>query len=240
MAERRMVSQKIIDSDVFLEMSLTAQCLYFHFCIRADDDGFINNPRRIQRTIGSNDDDFKLLLAKGFLIPFDSGVCVVKHWLIHNTIRKDRYSPTQHIVEKSKLIISENKTYDFSGNQLATSWQPDDIPVGNPDKYSIDKSRIGKDSIDNNKTKKYDDFFEEVWKLLPSHKNDRKPKVSAKRKRELYAIGYERISIACSEYLKVQDDKYLHRRDNFFNDIIGNYLELDNSEEKQDEMDGWQ
>ena len=90
MAERRMFSKLIIDSDMFLDMPLSTQALYFHLSMRADDDGFVNNPKKIQRMIGCNDDDLKVLITKKFIIPFESGICVIKHWKIHNYIRNDR------------------------------------------------------------------------------------------------------------------------------------------------------
>jgi len=111
MAERRMFAKTIIDSDAFLDMPLSAQALYFHLSMRADDDGFINNPRKIQRTIGCGNDDLKLLFAKNFVIPFESGIVVIKHWKIHNYIQKDRYKPTMYQEEKSKLDFKVNKAY---------------------------------------------------------------------------------------------------------------------------------
>ena len=108
MAEKRMFTQKIIDSDAFLEMPLSAQALYFHLNMRADDDGFINNPKRIQRTIGSTEDDLKLLIVKRFVICFESGVIVIKHWRMHNTLRKDRYNPTQYSIGKNSIDIDKN------------------------------------------------------------------------------------------------------------------------------------
>ena len=111
MAERRMFAKTIIDSDAFLDMPLTSQALYFHLSMRADDDGFINNPKKIQRMIGASDDDLKLLLAKRFIIAFESGVVVIKHWKIHNYIQKDRYRPTIYQEEKSLLSEKENKVY---------------------------------------------------------------------------------------------------------------------------------
>ena len=92
MANKRMFNVSVLDSDAFLDMPLSAQALYFHLNLRADDDGFIGNPKRIQRLVGASEDDLKLLIAKGFLIVFENGVVVVKHWRMHNTIRKDRYS----------------------------------------------------------------------------------------------------------------------------------------------------
>lgn len=111
MAERRMFSKTVIDSDAFIEMPLSAQALYFHLAMRADDDGFVNNPNRIRNDIGASADDFKLLVAKRFLLSFDSGVIVIKHWKIHNYIRQDRYKPTSYIKERSTLVLSENGAY---------------------------------------------------------------------------------------------------------------------------------
>lgn len=114
MANRRMFSLDIIDSDKFLDMPQTAQVLYFHLGMRADDDGFIGNPKRIQRMIGSSDDDFKLLMAKGFIIPFENGVCVIRHWKIHNYIRSDRYKKTIYRSEMDMLLTLENGEYVFA------------------------------------------------------------------------------------------------------------------------------
>lgn len=111
MAERRMFAKTIIDSDAFLDMPLSTQALYFHLAMRADDDGFINNPKKIQRTIAALDDDLKLLIAKNFIIPFDTGVVVIKHWRIHNYIQKDRYKETAYQEEMSMLGIKENNAY---------------------------------------------------------------------------------------------------------------------------------
>lgn len=111
MAEKRMFTQKIIDSDAFLDMPLSTQALYFHLNMRADDDGFVNNPKKLQRYIGAGDDDLKLLLAKRFVIGFASGVIVIKHWRMHNTLRKDRYSPTQYQEELALLDVKDNRAY---------------------------------------------------------------------------------------------------------------------------------
>lgn len=111
MAERRMFAKTIIDSDAFLDMPLSAQALYFHLSMRADDDGFVNNPKKIQRMIGASDDDCKLLVLKRFILTFESGVIVIKHWKIHNYIQKDRYKETVYLEEKSKLALTKNKAY---------------------------------------------------------------------------------------------------------------------------------
>lgn len=149
MAEKRMFTQKIIDSDAFLDMPLSTQALYFHLNMRADDDGFVNNPKRIQRTIGASEDDLKLLIAKRFVIGFESGVIVIKHWRMHNTLRKDRYCPTQYQEELNTLQIKNNNSYTEKplSNQLATTWQPNGNQLAT--QYSIDKNSIDKKSIDN-------------------------------------------------------------------------------------------
>lgn len=126
MASRRMFSMQIIDSDAFLDMPLSTQALYFHLSMRADDDGFINNPRKIQRTVGASDDDLKLLIAKKFIIPFDSGIVVIKHWRVHNLIQKDRYKPTVYTEEKKSLNLKDNNVYTLDtvciqdGNNMST------------------------------------------------------------------------------------------------------------------------
>ena len=111
MAERRMFAKTIIDSDMFLDMPLSTQALYFHLSMRADDDGFINNPKKIQRMVGASDDDLKILVAKRFILPFESGVVVIKHWRMHNYIRNDRYKETVYQEEKSRLLLKENGSY---------------------------------------------------------------------------------------------------------------------------------
>ena len=159
MAERRCFTMKIIDSDAFLDMPLSSQALYFHLNMRADDDGFVNNPRKIQRMLGCSDDDLKLLLAKRFLIGFDSGVIVIKHWKMHNTLRKDRYNPTQYQDEYKALMTKENNSYteNLTGNQVATSWQPSGnqlVPQYNLSKDKLSKDKVNKD-ISNSKNQRH-------------------------------------------------------------------------------------
>ncbi len=113
MAKRRMFSMDIIDTDRFLEMPMTSQLLYFHLAMRADDDGFVSSPKRILRLIGVAEDDFRMLLAKDFIIPFDSGICVIKHWKIHNYIQSDRYHATMYTEEKRQLIEDDSKVYSL-------------------------------------------------------------------------------------------------------------------------------
>ena len=141
MAERRMFAKTIIDSDMFLDMPLSTQALYFHLSMRADDDGFINNPRKIQRMVGASDDDLRVLVMKRFIIPFDSGVVVIKHWKIHNYIRNDRYKETVYQEEKAQLLLKENGSY----TELETDGIPDGIPHCNQNGYQMETQvRLGK------------------------------------------------------------------------------------------------
>lgn len=116
MARKRMFNIQIVDSDAFLDMPLSTQALYFHLNMRADDDGFVGNPKRIQRLIGASEDDLKLLIAKRFLLVFEDGVIVIKHWRMHNTIQRDRYTRTAYIEELNQLKLKPNKAYSLNQN----------------------------------------------------------------------------------------------------------------------------
>lgn len=123
MAKKRMFSTQIVDSDAFIDMPVSSQLLYFHLVMRADDEGFVGNPKKIMRMVNVSDDDFKILVAKRFILSFQSGVVVIKHWLIHNAIRMDRFSETAYQDEKKLIMVKENKGYteiENSGNQMAT------------------------------------------------------------------------------------------------------------------------
>lgn len=111
MAERRMFAKTIIDSDEFLDMPLSTQALYFHLSMRADDEGFINNPKKIMRMVGASQNELEILISKRYLLGFESGVIVIKHWKIHNYIQKDRFKPTLYKEEKDLIGTKENKSY---------------------------------------------------------------------------------------------------------------------------------
>ena len=140
MAERRMFAKTIVDSDMFIDMPMSARLLYYDLAMRADDDGFVNSPKKIMRFVGASMDDMNVLIAKQFIIPFESGVVVIKHWKIHNYIQKDRYKATSYQAEKESLTL-KNGTY-----------YTDDLPdVSNldteciQDVYSLDtQDRLGK------------------------------------------------------------------------------------------------
>jgi len=142
MANRRMFSLRVVDTDEFLEMPQTSQLLYFHLAMRADDDGFVSNPKKIMKICGNGSDDLKVLITKRFIIPFKSGVCVIRHWRIHNLIRQDRYTETEYIAEKQTLLLNngkyENKNVIPDGNQMAPQ-------------VRLGKVRLGKDNISTNK-----------------------------------------------------------------------------------------
>jgi len=106
-----MFSLKIVDTDAFVDMPPTSQLLYFHLAMRADDDGFISNPKQIVRATGCSEADYKALIEKRFVLTFSSGICVIKHWLIHNYIQKDRYMPTKYTDEKNLIKTKENGAY---------------------------------------------------------------------------------------------------------------------------------
>ncbi len=152
MADKRMFSLKIVDSDLFLDMPLSSQCLYFHLSMRADDDGFVNNPKKIIKIIGANEDDLKILIAKGFVIVFEQGIIVITHWKINNFIRKDRYKPTLYENEVQSLSQTKNGMYIKEVgchlvDQRLTSGQPS-IDKGRLDKVSIDKVSIDKGRVE--------------------------------------------------------------------------------------------
>lgn len=151
MARKRMFDLEVVDTDLFLEMPQSTQNLYFHLGMRADDDGFVSNPKKIIRTIGANEDDLKILFSKQFIIPFESGVVVIRHWKLNNFLRKDRHTNTIYLDEKKLLTEDENGVYNLNiedgqlvVNQMTTAGQPS-IEENSIEKYSIEES-----SIDNN------------------------------------------------------------------------------------------
>ena len=138
----------IVDTDAFLDMPVSSQALYFHLAMRADDDGFVGNPRKIMKICGAGEDDYRILALKRFLIPFDKGICVIKHWKIHNYLRKDTHKETKYTEEKATLIEKENGAYTESVNVPSTFRQRSVTQI-REDKDSIDKVRLDKVRIVN-------------------------------------------------------------------------------------------
>jgi len=172
MAEKRMFSKQIIDSDAFLSMPLSTQALYFHFSMRADDDGFVDKPKSIMRLIGSNEGDIKPLIEKRYILCFNSGVIVIKHWKIHNYIQKDRYKKTNYVEELSQLDVKSNKSYTEKASEKQDKIMPCIHSVSKVDtQIRLDKIRLDKiredilsEKSDKNVVK---NRFDEFWKSYP-------------------------------------------------------------------------
>ena len=243
MAEKRMFSKQIVDSDAFLEMPLSTQALYFHLSMRADDDGFLNNAKKVMKIIGANQNDYDLLVAKSFVIQYPDGICVIKHWRINNYLRKDRYTETIYQEEKSHLTVQPNGRYSFR-NAVESS---DVLPVGIPlvdrsdTQNRIEKNREEKNSIYSaeklHDEQSLDDFFESIWKLYPIKKG--KGQVSTSRKKALQKIGYDQIGRCVDRFLKDMSDsgrdrKYWMHGSTFFNSGYVDYLDENWGQESED------
>ena len=179
MAEKRMFSKRVIDSDAFLDMPLTTQALYFHLNMRADDDGFVNNPKKIMRMIGAGTDDLNVLLAKRFVLGFESGVIVIKHWRMHNYIQNDRYKETAYLEEKSHLILKVNKAYSFMDTECIQDVSSLESQI------RLAKNRIDKNSIDKNRIDKR--FTPPTLEEVQAYCDERKNNVDAERFVDYYA-----------------------------------------------------
>ena len=188
MKDHRMFSLYVIDSDAFLDMPLSAQAVYFHLCMRADDDGFVNNPKKIQRMIGASDDDLKLLMAKQFVIPFDTGVIVIRHWRVHNTIRKDMYKPTLCQQESEQIETDSTKTYQLRNVYVTDSLRErnGNVPL-REDKISKDnippKGGVGENEISQSSLS--EPVKEKMIEFLEYRKEIKKPYKSTKSIRSL-------------------------------------------------------
>lgn len=155
MAQKRMFDKAITNSDDFLELPDSSQVLYFHLSMNADDDGFVNNWKSIMKMTGTKEDDMKLLIGKQYIIPFDSGVIVIRHWRMNNYLRADRYKETQFKDEKSQLYLGKNEEYTLDSNS--------GIPMVDQ-RYT--QNRIDKNSIDKNiniNNKGEEPVFEYDW-----------------------------------------------------------------------------
>lgn len=223
MAERRMFTKKITDSDAFTELPSSAQALYFHLNQGADDDGFNNQIQIAMFRSHATLDDLKLLMCKNFIIRFESGVIVIKHWRMHNTLRKDRYTPTNFQEEFNLLGIKDNGSYTFmtdenipikdDGCQMVAKRLPQ-VSIG---KDSIDKVSIDKDSINNNEhpdepkllpskpskaeiDKSLETEFEKIWEYYPNKKGKEKAKTKYLYVRN-HGTTYEEIVQGLKNYL---------------------------------------
>ena len=193
MAQRRMFSRKITETDHFLEIPLSSQALYFHLNMGADDEGFIDKAKTIQRTIGASDDDMKLLIAKRFLIPFDSGVVVIRHWRIHNYIQADRFQATIYQNEKEQL--------DFDKSKIA-SIKPLDQCIQNG--YRMDTQvRLGEDSLDKDRLDKVNYLYsgEEKEKSLSQIIKSTNVKINERQIQQIQEyIGLDNMTVEMIDY----------------------------------------
>lgn len=243
MAERRMMSKSIIKSDTFLDMPATTQNLYFHMLLDADDDGFINAPKSIMRMIGAKDDDMKVLAAKQFVIPFESGVVVIKDWKIHNYIQNDRYKPST-LPERDLLNIQKDKTYTLKNDVSrmdteciqTVSIGKDRLGKVRLGKDRIGKDRVGKDSIDTLCHVSHDDVDKSHIEIIEylnlktgsKFKPTTKPYVQAIRSRlkEGYTVDDFKTVIdkKCREWKGTKLEKYLTPKTLFAPSHFDTYL----------------
>lgn len=243
MAERRMMSKSIIKSDTFLDMPATTQNLYFHMLLDADDDGFINAPKSIMRMIGAKDDDMKVLAAKQFVIPFESGVVVIKDWKIHNYIQNDRYKPST-LPERDLLNIQKDKTYTLKNDVSRMDTECiQNVSIGKDrlgkvrlGKDRIGKDRVGKDSIDTLCHVSHDDVDKSHIEIIEylnlktgsKFKPTTKPYVQAIRSRlkEGYTVDDFKTVIdkKCREWKGTKLEKYLTPKTLFAPSHFDTYL----------------
>lgn len=161
MANKRMFSKQITTSDAFVDMPTSSQLLYFHLNMEADDDGFVGNPKRVVKMVGANDDDLKVLIAKRFVLTFDSGILVIKHWKLHNKVRKDMYQETQYLEEKNTLQLKANKVYTELCNETVTE------PVHRLDKIRLDQNRLDTASKESDKISIKKEILDSDSKEIP-------------------------------------------------------------------------
>ena len=180
MAERRMFSKTIIDSDAFLDMPLSTQALYFHLSMRADDEGFVGNPRKILRMIGASEDDIKILIMKRFILTFDSGIVVIKHWKIHNYIQNDRFKETTYLEEKATLTLDGKRAYTECIQDVSKLEA----------QVSIGKDSIGKDSIEEDKKgKKHKVFVPPTYEEVLEYAKEKGREDIAKEFFDYFTVG---------------------------------------------------
>ena len=208
MARRRMFNLDIIDTDSFIEMPQSSRLLYYELCMRADDDGFVSSPKKIQRVVGCSDDDFKVLITKRFIIPFETGIVVIRHWKIHNYIQKDRYKETLYSDEKSLLTQEENGTYKLM------------------DTSCIQNGDTGKVSIELDKYNKRENIYKREKELPDTPLEDSKKE----EKKEPYG-KYGRVKLKISEYLRLREEfgeEFIQKQI----ELLDEYIEMNNNKNK--------
>lgn len=225
MAQKRMFDKSITNSDNFLELPDSSQILYFHLSMNADDDGFIDNWKSIMRMTGTKEDDLKILITKSYVIPFDTGVIVIRHWRMNNYLRSDRYKETTHKEEKKLLSLGENEEYILTTNNIG-------IPMVDTDKNSIEENNkeIYKESWDcdeyvNNLTEAVIDYLNEKTERNYKTKNQKTRTLVKARLRdgftELDFLNV--IDTKCKDWLDTDMEKYL-RPETLFGTKFENYV----------------
>ena len=224
MAQRRMFSKKITDTDNFLDMPLSSQALYFHLNMGADDEGFIDKVKTIQRTIGASDDDVKILIAKGFIIPFESGVVVIRHWRIHNYIQADRFQSTIHKEEKEQLEFDKSKIANIKPlDQCIQNVYKVDTQVRlGKDRLEIDKDRLELDKVNNlNYTREENEkkSFSQIIKESNIKLNDRQTQML------LDYVGLDNMTIEMIQYAVELTEDAGANNFNYLNKILKSWRE---------------
>ena len=264
MAERRMLSSKIICSDAFIEMPHSTQCLYIQFNMAADDDGFLNSPIRVMRTVCAKQDDLEMLLEKRVILRFPNGVIVIKHWRIHNQIRKDRYTPTQYQNEFNSLVIRDDGAYtekekaDVVDN-LATTWQPNGNQTAPQDR--LGKVSLGKFSIEEEKCDSVEsespvscqqivDLYNSICKSFPSVRSlsDARRKAIKARLNTYSFEDFKTVfeNAEASSFLKGSNDRnwsanfdWLIKDSNIAKVLEGNYANKGSRYTRKETVPGW-
>lgn len=246
MAERRMFAKTIIDSDAFIDMPMSARLLYYDLGMRADDDGFINSPKKIMNFIGATRDDMNILILRKFIIPFESGVVVVKHWRIHNYIRKDTYNETSYKKEKAMLELDENKSYKLTlgSNDISVDGSSTQVSIG---KVSIGKDSLVKERIDyiptaeqNSNKIPYEEIISYLNKKTGAHykKTSKKTQqlIRARYKEDFCLEDFKKvIDIKSSEWIGTKWEKYL-RPETLFGTKFEWYLNQKETPESKGEV----
>lgn len=224
MANKRMFTMKIVDSDAFLEMPPSAQCLYFHLNMRADDDGFLNNAKKIMRIVRASEDDLKILIGKNFVIPFENGVIVIKHWRMHNVLTRNRYHETQYKEEKSMLKLKDNGAYSLSEGK----------PID--DSRTIEQSERQMTLFEGERAVEPEEKYGAAIKRIIWHMNEKcntrfsaKSKDTAKHINARFDEGYTEedfyhvIDVKSAEWMGTEMEKYL-RPETLFCRKFQNYI----------------
>lgn len=239
MANRRMFNLSVIGTDAFMEMPDSAQNLYFYLSMYADDDGFVDKWKQIMRMTGKKEDDLKLLIAKSFILPFENGVIVIRHWKLNNYIRTDRYTETIYKNEKSLLSEEENGTYNFgipNGSQVV--YQLDT-------QYSIDKNSIDKNNINNVNTEKIKQIIDYLNSTLGTQykatSKETRKHINA-RLEEGYTLEQfkEVINKKSAQWIGTEYEQYL-RPSTLFGTKFESYLNasVPKPQEQQTQTDSW-